>query len=559
MTLLILVLPFVASADGVVLPTLAYPAKVSIPDQQAAVSFSNGLERLVIETHFSGVGSNFAWVIPLPNQPLIQPATAGFFPTLQYLCRPEIIHELPHYYASVLALMGLGYILLFVRPTGRLKWIDLLACGCVGGGATTSSPHEVFAVVSFCIVTGILVCDVVLIRIAQRAPLPVFVVTFAFFFCLLGLLLPAGTPLQIAATPAPTSERVSVLDRKIAGIFETATIASQDPKALQSWLSENGYAIPTNAEPVIAGYVKENWIFVTVQVRRESAAVATSTPHPLSFTFKTAKPVYPMQLTGLNREPLNVDLFVLGETSATAPFFTVEKSDRQELRHPLLSQWFGSSPVITKLTARLLPAEMDKDVWISLSPNYVRHVNVFYSHDGALTTALNLAAYVFGAGLFVVCCWALAMPKLRPKLFWIFCALAIVSAAVGKLRHDSLPQMAVKLVRGGFRHHEYEHILAVERNLEESNFTSMAEVRAAVQNVISNPAYTDYYGSTFWENKFVGGNFREEDSPGNYLLRETNRRVELVVVDANGTAWTSRKIIWPLSFSTNTTASALKQ
>ena len=64
---------------------------------------------------------------------------------------------------------------------------------------------------------------------------------------------------------------MSILDRKIVGVFETTTITSHDAKALQTWLSENGFAVPTNAEPVIESYVKDGWVFVATKVRRDNA------------------------------------------------------------------------------------------------------------------------------------------------------------------------------------------------------------------------------------------------------------------------------------------------
>ena len=67
-----------------------------------------------------------------------------------------------------------------------------------------------------------------------------------------------------------SSQAVSILDRKLVGIFETTTITSHDAKALQAWLSENGFAVPTNAEPVIASYVKDGWVFVAMKVRRDT-------------------------------------------------------------------------------------------------------------------------------------------------------------------------------------------------------------------------------------------------------------------------------------------------
>ena len=136
--LLLLFLPLAALADGMVIPTIAYPAKITIPDQRALICFSNGTERLVIETRFTGAGTNFAWVVPLPSQPVIEEATTGLFPTLQYLFRPEIIHDVPRYYLGILALIWLliwlVYIILFVRPTGRVKWLDIASCLLVGLG-----------------------------------------------------------------------------------------------------------------------------------------------------------------------------------------------------------------------------------------------------------------------------------------------------------------------------------------------------------------------------------------------------------------------------------------
>jgi hypothetical protein len=95
--LLLLFLPVVVLADGMVVPTIAFPAKVTVPDQRALICYTNGTERLVIETRFTGAGTNFAWVVPLPSQPVIEEATTGLFATLQYLFRPQIIHDVPRY------------------------------------------------------------------------------------------------------------------------------------------------------------------------------------------------------------------------------------------------------------------------------------------------------------------------------------------------------------------------------------------------------------------------------------------------------------------------------
>ena len=280
--LLLLFLPLAALADGMVIPTIAYPAKVTIPDQRALIHFTNGTERLVIETRFNGAGTNFAWVIPLPSQPIIEEATTGLFPTLQYLFQPRVIHNVSRYYIGILLLI---------------------------------------------LIVG-------LIQRTAKSVSEAVIIVFILFF-LAGLLLPGlSTASSKGMSSSMSGQAVSILDRKLVGIFETMTIASRDPKALQTWLRENGFAISTHAEPAIASYVKDGWVFVVTKVRRDQPDNETSTPHPLSFTFKTEKPVYPMRLTGVDNDLLNVELYVFGPARAEAPYFKVERCTRPNYPKP---------------------------------------------------------------------------------------------------------------------------------------------------------------------------------------------------------------------------------
>ncbi|HEY5914328.1 MAG TPA: DUF2330 domain-containing protein, partial [Verrucomicrobiae bacterium] len=110
----LLVLSFVAFApaalaDGMVVPEQYYP-KVEIPNQQALIHFSDGLERLVIETTFLGAGTNFAWVVPLPSAPEVKAVSESFFGGLQHAFQPELIHRVHPYYAGVLFMCGLAYL-----------------------------------------------------------------------------------------------------------------------------------------------------------------------------------------------------------------------------------------------------------------------------------------------------------------------------------------------------------------------------------------------------------------------------------------------------------------
>jgi hypothetical protein len=332
--------------------------------------------------------------------------------------------------------------------------------------------------------------------------------------------------------PPTPSQAVTILDRKIVGVFETTTITSHDAKALQTWLSENGFAVPTNAEPVIASYVKDGWVFVATKVRRDQPDNETSTPHPLSFTFKTDQPVYPMRLTGLNSQSLMVDLYVFSNARAAAPHFKVESCTRPNIAHPLLHKWVGDSTVATKLTATLSLADMRKDVWLDWTP-FSEKKNRLFSQQGALTTALNWGAGLLAAGLFVVCLLAFASKTHKTKLLCLIGIVTVASGILAGLVYRSLPKTEVIFVQG-YRHSSYAGLVILRRILNDGGWQTMAEARAKLQNVTSNPINSPKKFSGNWRNDLVGGQIREEDSPGNYLLRETNQQVQLIIFNGDG-------------------------
>ncbi len=483
--LLLLFLPLSALADGRVIPPTALPVKITIPDQRALICYSNGTERLVIETRFTGPGTNFAWVVPLPGPPAIEEATTGLLPTLQYLFRPEIIHNVPRYYLGILLTIGLIYLFRLLAKYNSIG----------------------FAV-------------------------------FIFFLLLFlaGLLLPAlATAKRGGMESISSPEGVSIIDRQLVGIFETTTIASPDAKALQAWLTENGYALPTNAEPVIATYVKEGWVFVAMKIRRDQPDDKTSTLHPLSFAFKTDQPVYPMRLTGVDNGPLSVELYVFGPARGEASHFKVESCTRPSFAHPLLHQWAADSAVATKLTATLSPADMRKDVWVHFSQlPFLEKKNRLFSRHGALTIALNWGTGLFAAGWLVACFSAFASETPRIKYLQRIGFITLTGIVLVGLVYLSLPKIEVKLVKG-YRLRQWQmEQLALQFWLADGDWHTAADARAGLKDLITNPTNAAIYDLKSWDNDLVGGQFREEDSPGNYALRETNSQLQFIIYYPDG-------------------------
>ena len=623
--LFLLFLPLAALADGMVIPTVAYPAKVTIPDQRALICYTNGTERLVIETRFTGSGTNFAWVVPLPNQPVIEEATTGLFPTLQYLFRPEIIREVPQYYGLFLELIWVVYVLQWVRPTGRVKLLDFLVCLSIGAAIAILGSTEEASWGGSAFLSLIVFADLFLIMcvirlwnhlprslgvamlgtflILQSAPFlisgslepledtPKFwaflwgfdliliaslifwykaprIIGTAILLCLMTpqLLLvvatgSAGTrsagihgaaTLGASNTSADSTAdlTVSILDRKIVGIFETTTITSKNAKALQAWLSENGYVIPANSEPVIADYVKDGWVFVATKVRRDNAGVETSTPHPLSFTFRTGKAVYPMRLTGLGGKPLDVELYVFGQALAQANHFKVERCTKPEyptpppndrwswdwqspspvtlaIVHPLLRNWAIGFPVATKLVGKLSPADMRKDFWLDWRP-FTEQKNRLFSRKAALTAALNWSTGILGVSLLVVFILAFNDRKRSPIFSKLAGIMTIFSLSLGVAIWLALPKTEVRLVQ--IHHGDIEeafYSMSQEMSDSVTNHAPAAVARAYASN------WARQHSETL-QNHYLGGPVREEDSPGNYVIREVGGKLQFVCYDAEG-------------------------
>jgi len=267
-----------ALADGRFYPPAAYPARVSIPDQRALIQFSNGVERLVIDTRFTTTATNLAWVVPLPATPTIEPATTGLFPTLEFLFRPEIVFRSKRAYCLPLLLGGLGFLALTARKTGRLTTSDTLTCLAMAAVAGHAGGSPVGGMV---LLGPFFLWMVHSVRTGRPAMLLVIVVLMVLT---LGVVLPAFGTASMKADGTESIAGVDILDRRLVGAYDTTTLTANDPQALQSWLMANGFATPTNTQPVIEAYLKQGWVFVAAKVHRDPA-VATNALHPLRFTF----------------------------------------------------------------------------------------------------------------------------------------------------------------------------------------------------------------------------------------------------------------------------------
>ncbi len=537
---LLALLPAQALADGKVFRQRAIAVETTIPDQRALICWSNGLERLVIETRFSGEGTNFAWVVPLPSVPEIELATSGAFTTLAFQLRPALIHDPDPWCSLFLAIIGIGWIVRSSSKSREFGFQQFLACFLVGLSWLPFSPAAVPFVVMFMIWATARV-------LRGTGSLLDALVVLALILLLASLLLPSLGSATAGFKNSSTTDLSELASARV-GAFETKTISARTSTALLDWLRENEFMISTNAEPVIADYIKQGWVFVASKLARENGAVATNSIHPLSFTFRTQQPVYPMRLTGVDAVPLQVELYVFGPARAGADHFSVatcvsasfpqesgwksKLSDSISVMHPLLREWTLNSPVVTKLSARLSPDQMREDVvlrWSGFKP----HRDSIYSRQAALTIAANwatgflLGAYVLVlAGFTMTGGWSVPFPKIA------FGLAGVALAGMGVV-YATLPKVSVTMVRSHpafVRHYLKELAAFTILEWQDSPPKSIEEARRAVV----------FQGSMKTNNLLLGGGIREEDSPGNYVIRQTTNGFEFLWFDGNGAEQTLR-------------------
>jgi hypothetical protein len=136
--------------------------------------------------------------------------------------------------------------------------------------------------------------------------------------------------------------------------------------------------------------------------------------------------------------------------------------------------------------------------------------------------------------LLAIYCFTFATEIGKSKFPLLAGIVTSVSIVFTGLFYFSLPKTEVKLVKGYFHSYFRGEQLVLNTILADGDWHTVAEARAELQNDILSPTNAAVYGFKSWDNYFVGGQIREEDSPGNYILRQTNNQLQLVTFNAEG-------------------------
>lgn len=392
-------------ADGKVFARPEVQMQVDIPNQQALIFHREGVQCLVIETAFLGEGTNFGWVVPLPSEPKVRPVSEMFFPSLQQAFQPRLLHHIHHYYLGVLFVCGLAF-LAWRSLKDEVAWVrDLPLCLILSASVGYFGENVLIGIVMliFTLATRLFIRSTTSFTVVVLAGMMLGAwMTVALKMEQFGLIQTMGSDGSGADQPHAD---VTVLSVQRAGVFDATTIRGTNSQGILTWLEANGFNAPKSIEPVVREYVERGWVFVASKAHRENAARVTTTLHPLSFTFATATPVYPLKLTGVDNGKCAVDLYVFGDQRAAASHFQAIRCDRLvnnmpdgstkgwtsrlQLHDVEVLNCISNATIGTKLSAHLSPGQMKADAEITWR-NFSSRGAFVYSRAGATAIAVNI-------------------------------------------------------------------------------------------------------------------------------------------------------------------------
>ena len=107
---------------------------------------------------------------------------------------------------------------------------------------------------------------------------------------------------------------VNVISSQTVGPYDTVVLQATNAGVLVEWLQEQGYAIPSDLEPVLAPYLAEHQYFVALKLSSDKDAGDLS---PLGMTYCGRAASIPIQLTSVAAiADLPIEVFVLGPSRA---------------------------------------------------------------------------------------------------------------------------------------------------------------------------------------------------------------------------------------------------
>jgi HEAT repeat protein len=113
---------------------------------------------------------------------------------------------------------------------------------------------------------------------------------------------------------------VKVIEIKTTGAYKITVLSTRDTGALQRWLAENQFYLPTSQAGVLDSYVQQKWYFVAVRINlghwgwktpATSGKLASGELNPLQISFASDRCVFPLKISSVNGRPSEIQVYVL--------------------------------------------------------------------------------------------------------------------------------------------------------------------------------------------------------------------------------------------------------
>jgi hypothetical protein len=474
---LVVLLAAPARPDGVVIPSRAVVTPVRTPDQRALVAFDGTTETLVVETTVQGEGRDFAWIVPLPAAPKVEASTTGLFPTLAMITSQDVEERSDREWAVPLALI-VGVVAAFLASRRLHAAIAAFICAV--------AMYFAFAIAS-------------IFTLASAAS--------------------EGVGVGVSARE---------LRRETVGALDVATVDPGDGSGLRRWLSDHGFAASPAVDAVATDYAKRGWVFVAAKLRMDAESADVRRVHPLAFTFATKEAVYPMRLTMAANPTCAVELFAFGDGTASADGMSVEFAssgfDGENVHRELAKRSRGLP--VTKLVGTFDATTLRDDLVLRWGPR-VDVQPILYSGWAAYDQANTWAAWTALVGGLVasiaVGSWRRGPSRtLLKRRIGAYAAVAAISCATFFIVWSATPKLPADARRVWDRGRD-DFASTVSRKMPDAARSSLAAAREWTARWAADR-----------QNDLAGGPLREEDSPGNYTLREVDERLEIVMYGGRG-------------------------
>ncbi|MFA4985149.1 MAG: hypothetical protein WC712_01065 [Candidatus Brocadiia bacterium] len=296
-------------ADGLIFPAQG-GKEPQLVQQRAIIVYRDGVERLIVESAFDGEPGDYAFILPVPSEPLeIKKASYPLFKTVFYDLRQKARNSDSITALTICLFAGLVAIITIMFVLALLNGRAVLFSR-VGAIALAGLFVVLIWQLTFSLAVPLSVAAVLLF-LSGRYPRIISAITFTFLllsaaFCATPSIV-GGLGWSFGPVNAVHIPNVALLER-----CEDSLLPTGSSDAPAEWLSKNGFSAPgAEDRKVIEACARGGYRFVVVKGHK--TATGLSAAAPVEVTFKAGSPVLPTGWIAYAGRPVYADMIIVSD------------------------------------------------------------------------------------------------------------------------------------------------------------------------------------------------------------------------------------------------------